>query len=139
MAATVAWLELQVTDVVILAVLPSLYNGCVLDCGSGQRAGVQGGATAIDCRGIAVTVSEVDAVGAPATTTDRRRAAFRSCRNQFSSMAAMVFEEEDQVTKLVVALGTASLRSPFAVNWMVSDYYARRTPVTHLSRSLWHF
>src|SRR5579863_1117084 len=66
MVATLVLLELHVTEEVILAVLPSLYEPvAVYWTLEPVGALVFRGMTAIDCRVIAITVSEVDAVGAP--------------------------------------------------------------------------
>jgi len=121
MVATLVLLELHVTDVVILAVLPSLYKPvAVYWTLVPAGALVFKGVTAMDCREIAVTVSEVDAVGAPVKAALIVVVpAFAVVARPLPSIAAMVFEEEDQVTNFVRSLELPSLRSPVALNWIV--------------------
>jgi hypothetical protein len=111
MVTTLAWLELQVTDVVISAVLPSLYEPiAVYWTVVPASALVFRGETAIDSRVIAMTVSEVDAVGVPAKAALIVVApAFAVVARPFPLMVAMDFEEEDQVTMFVRSLELPSL------------------------------
>jgi hypothetical protein len=119
MVATLILLELHVTDVVILAVLPSLYEPvAVYWTVVPASALVFEGVTAIDCSVIAVTLSEVDAVGAPVKAALIVVVpAFAVVARPLPSIVAMDLEEEDQVTNLVRSLELPSLRSPVAVNW----------------------
>jgi hypothetical protein len=120
MVATRVLLELHATDVVILAVLPSLYEPVAMYC-TVVPAGalVFRGVTAIDFRAIAITVSEVEAVGAPEKAALIVVVpAFAVVARPFPSIVAMDLWEEDQVTDLVRSLELPSLRSPVAVNWI---------------------
>lgn len=121
MVATLVLLELQVTDVVILAVLPSLYEPVAVYWTLVPTVAlVFKGVTVIDCRVIAVTVSEVDAVGAPVKAAlIVALPAFTAVARPLAPTVAMDFAEVDQVTNPVRSLELPSLRFPVAVNWIV--------------------
>lgn len=121
MVATLVLLELQVTDDVILAVLPSLYEPvAVYWTLVPAGALVFKGVTAIDCSVIANTVSEVDAVGAPVKAALIVAVpAFAVVARPLPLIVAMDFAEVDQVTKFVRSLELPSLSCPVAVNWIV--------------------